>query len=568
MARLLARSLVALAVALASLLPAAASAQPARQPNPNAPRLMVGVFKNSDKKLGPDAAEAVRSRISGDISLRDLWVIPKNDIIATLDASGYSTTDALTSSDAGALGKLLRADMYIDGSVVRTATGVTLDGALVLTRDAALVQPLGSFDGKNVDQAADKMSRAYQDAFKQIVFERRCTQAARDGKQAEVVAAAQAGVAAYPRATLVRICLLNSLVDQKKPADEILKVVNDILAIDPKSRPALSAAVVAYDMNGNKDKKIEALTQLLAADPTNAKLQAQVVNELAASGKPEAAIPIIEKAVADNPGDVSLVKLYFLILGASKDLKKMASVGEELVKMDTASADQAFYEKMLAAYSADSQYAKAAQSAALATAKFPKVASLWVARGQLERKAGQTQQSVESLKKALAIDPKVEGARMAIINSFVEQNQLDSAFIALHEAKKANEDVNLIGTFSITIGNRLYKAAATSKAIADYEKAMPWLTFADSVTKDAQTKTNAKFLIGVSAFSIAQIAATEAPKTKSCELAQKASENLVTAQINLPAGGAINPQATQQLLTAIPQFLPAVDGQVKLYCKK
>lgn len=568
MARLHARSVVALAVAITGFLPVRASAQPARQPNPNAPRLMVGVFRNADKKLGPDAAEAVRSRISSDVSLRDLWVIPKNDIIATLDASGYSTTDALTSSDAGALGKLLRADMYIDGGVTKTATGVMLDGTLVLTRDAALVQPLGTFEGKNLDQAADKMSRAYQDAFKQFVFERRCTQAAREGRQAEVVAAAQAGVAAYPKATLVRICLLNSLVDQKKPADEILKVVNDILGIDPKNRPALSAAVVAYDMSGNKDKKIEALTMLLAADPTNAKLQAQVVNELAASGKPEAAIPIIEKAVADNPGDVSLVKLYFLILAAAKDLRKMAVVGEDLAKMDTASADQPFFEKMLGAYSVDSQFAKAAETAARATAKFPKVASLWVARGQLERKAGQTQQSVESLKKALAIDPKVEGARMAIINSFIEQTQLDSAFLALHEAKTAGEDPTLIGTFALTIGNRMYKAGQASKAIVDYEKALPWLTFADSVTKDPQTKTNAKFLIGVSNFFIAQIAATDAPKTKSCELAQKASEALVQAQINLPAGGSINPQVTQQLLGAIPQFLPAVDGQVKLYCKK
>jgi tetratricopeptide (TPR) repeat protein len=236
--------------------------------------------------------------------------------------------------------------------------------------------------------------------------------------------------------------------------------------------------------------------------------------------------------------------------------------------MDTASADQAFYEKMLAAYSADSQFAKAAQTAALATVKFPKVASLWVARGQLERKAGQTQQSVESLKKALALDPKVEGARMAIINSFIEQNQLDSAFLALHEAKTAGEDPSLIGTFALTVGNRLYKAGAASKLIADYEKALPWLTFADSVTKEPQTKTNAKFLIGVTAFSIGQTAAQEAPKTKSCELAQKASDMFVIAQINLPAGGSINPAATQQLLTAIPQFLPAVDGQVKQFCKK
>ena len=53
MARLHARSVVALAVAITGLLPKAPRAQPSRQPNPNAPRLMVGVFRNTDKKLGP-----------------------------------------------------------------------------------------------------------------------------------------------------------------------------------------------------------------------------------------------------------------------------------------------------------------------------------------------------------------------------------------------------------------------------------------------------------------------------------------------------------------------------------
>ena len=567
MARQQARSVVALALAFSSILPVTASAQPARQPNPNAPRLMVGVFRNTDKKLGPDAAEAARSRISSDVSLRDLWVIPKNDIIATLDASGYSTTDALSPSDAAALGKLLRADMFIDGSVTKTATGVTIEGALVLTRDLNLVQPLGTFEGKNVDAAADKMSRAFQDAFKQISFEKKCTQASREGKPADVAAAAVAGIAAYPKAILVRVCLLNSLVDQKRPAAEILKVVDEILAVDAKSRPALSAAVIAYDMSGNADKKIEMLTQLLAADPTNAKLQVQVVNELASSGKAALALPIIEKTVAENPGDAAMAKLYFLILGATKNYKTMAAIGEKLAEMDTASVDQQFFEKMAAAYAADSQPAKAAEVAARATAKFPKVASLWVARGTLERRAGQVQKSVESLKRALAVDPKVEGARMAIINSFVEQNQLDSAFVGMHDAWKAGEEPNLIGTFALTIGNRLYKAASQTKTIADYEKALPYLTFADSVTKEAQTKQNAKFLIGVSSFFMGQIAATEAPKTKSCELARKASDAFVQAQINLPAGGAINPQITQQLLSAIPQFLPAVDGQVKAFCK-
>ncbi len=569
MARPQARSVAALSLALCGiLLPIAGGAQGGRVPDPNAPRLMIGTFRNPDKKLGPDAAEAVRTRIGDDMSLRQLWVIPTSDILGNLDASGYSTTDALPLADAAALGKLLRADIMMDGAVTKTATGFQLEATVVLVRDVSVSQPLGTFDGKNLGASAQQLSKAFQDAYKQLAFEKKCTQAARDGKPADALVAATAGIAAYPKTTMVRICLMNVLIADKKPPEEVLKVISEILALDPRSKPALSASVLQYDAAGNAEKKIEALTQLLAADPTNAKLQGQVVSELAASGKADLAKPIIEKAVADSPGDLSLVKLYWLILGASKDYKKMVLVGEEMVKMDTASADQPFFDKLIAAYAADSQYAKAADAASRATVKFPQVAALWVTRGNVERRAGQAAQSLESLKKALTIDPKVEGARMAIINSYVEQNQLDSALTGMREAAKAGEQPNLIGTFAITVGNRLYKAAAVSKEIADYQKAMPYLELADSVSKDIPTRTNAKFLIGVSAFSIGQIAATEAPKTKSCELAKLAQDALVTAQINLPAGGAIAPDATKQLLGALPSFLPAVDAQVKAFCPK
>jgi hypothetical protein len=39
------------------------------------------------------------------------------------------------------------------------------------------------------------------------------------------------------------------------------------------------------------------------------------------------------------------------------------------------------------------------------------------------------------------------------------------------------------------------------------------------------------------------------------------------ASINLPAGGQKYPSEAAQLLTAIPQFTPSVDSEVKRYCK-
>ena len=571
MARIRPRTLAMMAIVLSGTLTGSVAAQVSgRGVNPNAPRLMVGTFKTPDKKLGPDVAESVREHISGDVSYRTLYVLPKQDVNATLEASGYSTTDALLPADANALAKLLRADEYIEGIVEKSATGYSVTGYLILTRDMNLVQPLGTFEAAKIDQAVDKLSKSYQDAHnKTFDNEKSCRLLAREGKAADAQKQADAGIKAFPKSTWLRFCQLAIYKDTKRPAPEILKVVEEILDIDPKSKPALNEAVNQYDVAGNKEKKVQALMALYTSDPTNSKLQESVVRELAATGKMDMAKPIIEKAVQDNPGDVGLVRLYWLILASIKDYKKSTAVGEEMVKMDTSLADTTYYSKQIAAYAADSNFAKAAENAAKATAKYPKEATLWVVRGQLERKIGQAQQSVESFKRALSIDPKTEGARLQIINAIVEQQQYDSAFIAIKEAQTAGEDANTLASISVTMGNRVFQVAnkATEKTIAGFKKAMPYLMYADQTSKEAATKTNAKYLIGVSNFFIMQIAATDAPKEKSCELAKTAAEALFLAQTNLPAGGSMDPKTVGQLMGALPQFEAPVAGQVKAFCK-
>ena len=82
-----------------------------------------------------------------------------------------------------------------------------------------------------------------------------------------------------------------------------------------------------------------------------------------------------------------------------------------------------------------------------------------------------------------------------------------------------------------------------------------------------QPSADAKFLAGASAFLIGQSAVNEAQDTKSCALARLAKENFGIAQENVPAGLTAYPDAAKQLLTAIPQFTPAVDDQIRRFCK-
>ena len=110
---------------------------------------------------------------------------------------------------------------------------------------------------------------------------------------------------------------------------------------------------------------------------------------------------------------------------------------------------------------------------------------------------------------------------------------------------------------------KMRSRSSASKDIADFQRAIRFLQLSDQL----QASADAKFLLGASAFSIGQSATTDANDKRSCELARLARDSFTLAQANLPAGGQKYPNEAAQLLTAIPQFTPAVDNEIKRFCK-
>lgn len=562
------RVVAALAVMLIGGSPASSAAQLTRPPNPDAPMLVVVTFSSKDKKTGVDFAETVRDRIQGDVSYRDLQVQTKQNIDATLQASGYDLTSALTAGDANLLAKQLRADFYIEGSIDKTATGYHGEAWMTITADMSMLQPLGAFDGAKPVDVANQISKAFQSVHKIWDDTKKCRSTRRESKYAEAMAAATGGISRYPKSTILRICEMAVMVDQKKPAADVLKIANEILAIDPKSKVALQAQVDAYDQMGDKDKKIATLVNLLAADPANVKLQQTVVYELAASGKYDVAIGIIKKAYDDNPGDPAITKLYWQLLYATKNYKTMVDIGAAMIQMDTSFADTTYFDRTIDAYRTDSAWAKAAVVAAQATKKYARRADYWAQRGQLELKAGQVKPAVVSLKRALEIDPKLAGARMLIISSLVDAGEYDTAMVAMREAVTAGEDADRIGQFALVIGGKLFKLAndANPKTIPSWQKVLPYVSYADSISKDRGTKNTAKFEMGVSHYYISSLMYPDVVAQKSCDGAKQVQDYLVSASSELQFGGATNPQAVGQLMPAIQQMTDAVGNAVKVFC--
>ncbi len=569
-ARLDARSLATFALAAAVFGASPAGAQPARQgPGPNTPKMLVQVFRSADKVAGPEAADALRDRLARAFPPRALHIIGREDLIQFLQQSGYNPNEQLGRSDEAQLAKIMRADDYIRGQVTKVGDVYRVDAWLVLTRDNSLSQPLPPSEGNRPDRAVSDLVRSIQDARKQLDNEKKCIDLARSEKYAEAVKAADEGIADYPNATLVRYCKLNVLVRQKASQEQLLAMANEILAIDPNSKNALAIAADAQKAAGNIEEANTLMVRLLATDPTNANLATQVVDGLAASRNYTVAKEIVVKAVAENPGDVGLVSLQFKILAASGDYKPAIATGEEMVQMDTSLADIGFFQRLSALYAADSQPQKAAEAMARGTRKFPNDAGSWQIYAQTLKNAGQTQQSIAAAKRALAIDPKIANGWTQIAVAYNELDQPDSALVALREASAAGDDKNTVGSFALSIGNRFYRAAVAEdpKKPASFERALPYLHFADSTIVDADAKGNAKFLIGVSSYYIASSIAQGLQASKNCDEAKMAQAAATNSMIYTQAGGKTAPDAAGQILGAIGQLSPYLDGAVKTLCK-
>ncbi|MGI8509371.1 MAG: hypothetical protein ACR2MQ_08605, partial [Gemmatimonadaceae bacterium] len=560
-------------LALAALACAAGSAQAQNAKT----RITVMTFQSQAKGNGAKAADELRDQLAKQFDSKDVYVLPTKDVTNTLESSGFSATEPLAANDEKALANLLRADDYLTGQVSKSPTGAfQVDARLVSSRDNTLSQALPPAMSGKIGDAMDNVAKSAKAAMRQLEGAQTCVDKARSGDVAGAIASAQQGIAAYPNATLARLCIANvyysqyakatTRADSMRLADSVLAVTRVIAQQDPSSTAALRFNAELYKMRGDSAQARQTLVALIRADPTNDKLIGQVVNELAGSGHAQDAVPLVKELLARNPGDPQALRTAFLVYLAANDWQGAIVAGPELIRADTAAADSSYYVRMAGAYQSLNQAPQALATLQAGTQRFPNNSTLLLAYASGLRKAGQGAQAGDIIRRYIAAKPNDPQALLLLADTYAQANQPDSVAMVLDRAAALpGGDKHLLAQYALGQGNNAYKTANASKDRADFQRAIKLLQLSDRI----EPSTDAKFLTGAAAFSIAQSAATDANAQKSCSLAQTAQSALGLAATGLQAG-ASNDQykaAAAQYLTYVPQFRPAIDAQVKKFCR-
>jgi tetratricopeptide (TPR) repeat protein len=553
--------------------------------------MIVPAFRSPEKGWGGKAADIVRSRVSGGFPRSELRVISGGDVDDWLRRSGFEQNAELSEGELKELAKKFRADERVTASVVRAGNQVQIDALLTPVRDLRLSQPVTA-TAPNVDAAAEAVTKELIAARRQLIPLRQCENAVRSGNANEAVTFAAAGIGAYARAVPARLCLLNALSHLQVPPDSIVNVAQAVLAVAPASSIALGDLAMALDNQGKKALAAPIWVRLLATDSSSEELIDRVVNALSAEGNAAMAQPIIDRGTAEHEDNLILLQLRWRVHLATGDWKGAVEAGEKLLARDLAAqADPVFYARLANAYQEDSEPSQAVAIAGAGVTKFPKDAALYLVYVQLLRaenevalgrglaafpdnpelhalaaqnlkKAGNAKDALKETKRALAANPKLVHGDLQVAQLEFELGELDSAFAAIELAPKHGEERQQAGGLALKFGDALYKAAAASQKRDDFQRAIRFLNLALTLAPSAE----AKFLLGVSALSISQLATTEAVSAKSCDLFKLADSSLTDAEINLVSGGSVSPNDAKQLLDNVAKLRPYVSEQLKTLC--
>ncbi len=554
-------------------------------------RILVHNFEGRGD-MGRKAGDAVEDAI-GHGRPRDLEIVSRWDMLQELKKAGFNEDSVLLGTEIRDISRRHRADEYVIGRVVQGAgRAFKLDGALMLSRDSGLKQPIVTAEFPDIGKAADAFGAEVTRARLQLNPLRRCENAMRAGKPDAAAAAALEGVKAYTRSTLARMCLIRAMSASSQSADTVLKVALAVLNIDSTSWYAWEAAAASYDEIGNRDAAGRAWTKYAQLQSHSPDAIGRVVSTLMRTGNSSFATPIISKATDERPDDEHLAGLHWRVLLATEDWAGAVKVGEALRRLSPNYETQPdFFGRMATAYRNANDPLRAVARAAEGVAMHPEDADLYLLYTQLvtgdadvalqrglerfpkngkllaldaqnKRKKGDLKGALESTRKAVTSDTTLARGYLQLAQAYIDMGQTDSALAILQAGMRTAGDSAVVGQFALARGNALYRAANVNKKRSEFETALHFLQLAQHIAPSR----DAGFLVGSAAFGVAQLAATEIPTSHSCSVANVAQDNLVIAETELATNGAAAPDAAKQFLDYAAQLRPYVQQQVRILC--
>ncbi|MEO8635485.1 MAG: hypothetical protein ABI587_09450 [Gemmatimonadales bacterium] len=543
----------------------------------NAARLLVGnphSFNAADSAPSVLIADGMRGKIEKLVGsqFRVLTRVEMNEALTTYS---YPKDAILTVMSTRVLAQALNSKAMVASTVAKDPGGryVVTSRFGGINDDAANVVTVTQVAGQAPADLGVRVAEGFAGALKAFPDAKACVDQSKTAPDKAMLSGRKA-LAVVPKHGLANFCLGKLAQARGKKADstEATRFFQDAVVGDPLSLAAWTELAAGYEVAGDTLKTIEALQQMLRIAPTNQPLRDLVFKKFLQYGKPELAERVADEGLAIDPGNIDLFELRANARAFRENYSGALDDLEQIITLDSARADTAFYVKYLVFASQKPDSVRLVNWSSKALKRFPENVTLLKQVVGAYAQVGQGDSLAGSLNLLVKYDSAAAvgfALQQAKVYQDAKQNALAAPFI----------------DFGVMYGDSLSKEGAAGLLLNGtlplIQPPPDWKAAADGFRRvitianpQGRYAPIANYFLGLALVNLIIPADKDAESQKSCDatrqietLIAETEKALAGATAYIQGTGASQSKTYDQLNAYITSEKPRTASMIKVYCR-
>jgi tetratricopeptide (TPR) repeat protein len=539
-----------------------------------APRLMVAnpfAFAPGDSAPAVAIGSGVREEMK-DVVGRDYQVIEQTQMNDALTQYGYPKDAILSPALALTLAKNIQARFLAASTMSKTGDRYTVTGRVTgVNDDAGYVVTLTQNPGETPQAFGKRLAAALEPAIKALADGKGCIDQ-RASKPDKAIESANKAIKAVPNHGLAEYCLALIAQDKKQPRQEVVKHLQASAKGDPMSLPVWTALATQYQAANDTANTLAAFKQMLRVAPTNQKLREQLFKYFLQSGHPEVALQVADEGLKIDPYNADLYDLKSnacLFLG---NFKCAVDALETMYATDSTKADTLFFTKISAAAAEGEKpdTARLVKWAQMGVKKYPDNVTLLGYLNRAYSLTGQVDSSMAITQRLMTKDTTIVKPALHAVQTLALANRTTEMAPFIDYVKKyANpQEKEQLAAVLLNAAIPALQGDSAKGIARNYEAAGTYAMQAGQLASPGgKVKGTADYILGIAYFQQAAEMDPQTEKQKSCEMAVKEEQLIISADSALALGQAAQPETVAKYRSGVKQFQPRIKAMKKSYCK-
>jgi tetratricopeptide (TPR) repeat protein len=540
-----------------------------QRPTANLPRLLVAnpyAPNTADSAASVRIGDGMRRRME-DVAGRWFTTITRDQMNEALLQYAYPADAVLPPQVARTLASQLQSRFLVSSTLARTEGGrysVQLRAVGINDR-AGYATTLTQQAGQSLDEFGRQSADALRPSFQALEDARKCWDLQSTRPQDAAREAVRA-LRAQPNHGLAAYCLGEIAAAQNASRDSLITLWRMAVTGDPLSLDAWSKLATAYQEANDSVNTVRAFQEMLRVAPTNQPLREQAFRLFIAYGQPEAAKQVAEEGLALDESNADLWDLKSNACLFLEDFACAVDALEQVVAVDSAKADSAFFNKISVAASQEPDTVRLLKWARRGADKYPDNPTLLAHLATAYGYAGPLDSSVTVVQRLMAVDSSDLRPVLRTVQALAGAGRLAEAEPLIGYVERLGDENDRQSLAAVII--QPVQAMFQRPETLDRELALAGSRRAAALAvPGGQVHLVANFFLGLSAGQLLAQYDAEIMEARSCELARRSAALRDEAEVAMTIGQNVSPEVGARTLQGIRDYKARIDSQIRAFCR-